>query len=636
MGLEERGSDMTQSYWERILNRQMGRRRAIVGGGTTAAAAALLAACGGDESSSNDQPAESASKVYKPVDTASKGVPGGSILHYSTTDIEHFDAVAANTASTVNICSVFAYNRLLKFKSGFHPDVPDGSSEGEMATAFEVSGDGLTLTMKLRKGPTTKWDERAPTNGREMDVDDVIFSYKKFAQVNPSGANVDYNRNPAAPVESVSAPDKETLVFKLAKPDATIIGLFSATDHLYIGPKEMDGGFDPRREVRGNGPWLLEEYAPSVRFVWKKNPNYYMRNRPFPDRIERPIISEAPQRLAQFRAGNVLTDVVAGAQEQVLQMKKDVPQTNVYQPRTLNPSLSPSVWYGYEGDSPFKDVRVRQAFSMMVDRDSFHLALHNADAFEKEGLEAPGFVNTVISSGWGPYWLDPTKSSFGEDAKYLKFNLAEAAKLLAAAGFQNGFESTLHFNSQGNYGPYYVKGVEVLAGFFDAGRIKVTQHPLQYSEFLNQYYFGYRSGASTGGAGGAAKGYGGFSVQAERPYATAVNLMLGSWHPGGSSFHGLTADGKSPEKGDPKLTGMIEDIQKTFDQKAQISKTHELIRYMTRQAYFIPRPVTNKPFEVWWPAISGLGWRERWPNNAIWTETAIDWWVDKTKPPFKT
>jgi len=617
------------SYWDRFARDRVSRRKALALAGGSAAAAAFLAACGGGSEESKKE-----SLVYTPVDTSSQGKPGGSLLHYATTDIEHFDAVAANTASTVNLGSVYAYNRLLKFKSGFYPNLPDGSSEPEMARSFEVSPDGLTLTMKLRRGPTTKWDDRPPTSGREMDIDDVLFSYNKFARVNPSGANVDNNRNPAAPVKSVETPDRETLVFKLAKPDATIIGLFSATDHLYIMPRESESAFDPQKVVRGNGPWLLEDYQPSVRFVWKKNPNYYVSNRPFPDKLEVPIITEAAQRLAQFRAGNILTDVVSGAQEEVLRMKADAPKTILYQPRTLNPSLSPSVWFGYEGNSPYKDVRVRQAFSMMVDREAFHLAMHNADAFEAAGLDSPGYVNSVITAGWGPYWLDPTSAEFEPDAKYLKFDLAEAKKLLAAAGFPNGFETTLTFNVQGNYGPYYTRGVEVYAGFFQAGGIKVNQQPLQYNQFLNEYYFGYRGGASTRGAGGAAKGYSGISVQAERPYATAINLMLGSWHPGGSSFHGLTPDGNNPTEGDPKLTQMIEDIQKTFDQKQQISKTHDLIRYMTRQAYFIPRAVTNKPFEVWWPAVSGLGWRERWPNNAIWTETAIDWWIDKTKPPF--
>jgi hypothetical protein len=148
-------------------------------------------------------------------------------------------------------------------------------------------------------------------------------------------------------------------------------------------------------------------------------------------------------------------------------------------------------------------------------------------------------------------------------------------------------------------------------------------------------YFGYRSGASTRGAEEAeAPGYNSYSGQAERPYATAINLMLGSWHPGGSSFHGFTPDGNNATEGDPTLTAMIEDTAAEFDRDTQIAKVHDIIRYITEHAYFIPRPTVAPTYELYWPALSGVGWRERWPNNALPAEEAIDWWIDETKAPF--
>ena len=253
-----------------------------------------------------------------------------------------------------------------------------------MAESYEVSPDKLTVTMKLRQGQ--KWDARAPTNGRVMDMEDVMFSWNKFAKVNPAAANFVNARNPAAPVESIAATDPRTLVIKLKRPDATTLPLFASTDGFYIMPKEADGGFDPATDVRGNGPWQLEEYMPSVRFVWRRNPDYYVKDRPFPDTLERPIITETAQRLAQFRAGNIHTDIVNNAQESVLQLKKDTPKAVLYLPELLADRPTPSIWFGYEGNSPFKDARVRQAFSMLVDREAFDIAINNADMFKAEGL----------------------------------------------------------------------------------------------------------------------------------------------------------------------------------------------------------------------------------------------------------
>ena len=323
-------------YWQRLTSHTVSRRRAMAVTGGIAAAAAFLAACGGSgSSSSGEQKKETASNLYKPVDTSAKAKVGGVLKHYAQADITHFDALASNSASTVNFGSVFAYNRLLKFKSGVYPKIADGSVEPEMAESYEISPDKLTITMKLRQGQ--KWDARSPTHNRVMDMEDVLFSYKKFARVNPSGANVDNGRNPNAPVESLSSSDPRTLVIRLKRPDATALGLFAATDHLYIMPRESDGGFDPATVVRGNGPWQLKEYQPSVRFVWQRNPDYYAKNHPYPETMERPIITESAQRLAQFRAGNIQTDIVTNSQESVIQLKKDTPKAVLYLPQVTQP-----------------------------------------------------------------------------------------------------------------------------------------------------------------------------------------------------------------------------------------------------------------------------------------------------------
>ena len=271
---------------------------------------------------------------------------------------------------------------------------------------------------------------------------------------------------------------------------------------------------------------------------------------------------------------------------------------------------------------------------MMVDREAFDIAINNSDAFKAEGLEQEVQSNTCITAGWGPYWLDPNKKEFGDNAKYLKFNTAEAKKLLAAAGVISP-DTSMFFNSEQTYGAAYGRAVEVLAGFFRDGGAKIAQKPFAYAEFLNNYYFGYRSGASTQGGAGDKKGYDGVSVQAERPYAGAVNLMLSSWHSTGAAFHGLTPTGQNAFGGDSKLDQMIEKIANEFDQKTQINATHDLIRYMTGMTYMIPRPVANRGYELWWPSIANLGMKERWAgNNAIWTEQYQDIWIDETKPPF--
>ena len=71
---------------------------------------------------------------------------------------------------------------------------------------------------------------------------------------------------------SLTAPDDRTIVIKLREPDASIIPLFAGTSFSPM-PREFAGGFDARTTVRGHGPYILDEYVPSVRFVWKRNPD---------------------------------------------------------------------------------------------------------------------------------------------------------------------------------------------------------------------------------------------------------------------------------------------------------------------------------------------------------------------------
>ncbi len=73
-------------------------------------------------------------------------------------------------------------------------------------------------------------------------------------------------------------------------------------------------------------------------------------------------------------------------------------------------------------------------------------------------------------------------------------------------------------------------------------------------------------------------------------------------------------------KGDPKLDDMIQKMQAEFDTGKQVSLTHDVIRYMTGQMYMVPRPVANRGYQIFWPAIGNVGLNERWAgNNAVWT-----------------
>ena len=619
----------TKTYWDKLTDQRLSRRRVLqTGAGLAGAGLGLsLLACGDGGSSSG---AGAGGLLSKPADTLTQAKAGGIFKDFQPADIAHFDALTSNSAQTVNYGSVFAYPRMLKYVTAKYPKGADGSSEGDYVESWELSPDRLQVTFKLR--PNLKWDARTPTNGRVADAQDVLFSWQKYIRVNPSAQNIAYHPDTAAtaPVESLTAPDSRTIVMKLKQFDSSLFQLLTSYDHFYIMPRESDGGFDPRQEVRGHGPWQLDEYVPSARLTWRKNPDYYVKGRPFPDKWERPIVIDYAQQLAQFKSGNIWTTVAR--QEDVVQTKKDVPQALLLQADAFTTSVSPMLSFGWDNSSVFKDIRMRQAVSMLIDRQAFSDVMDNRDGFKREGLDLPVAFQTVVSAGWSGFWLDPTnEKEFGPNHKYLKLDMAEAKKLLSAGGHGSGVEVEIGYNLDNTYGAEYHKILDIYEGMLLAAGIKLKRVALPYTTYRDVYSEAYLSRAY---AAGAKKPVSGLIHRAVRSFPTASAWIFGIMHKDSSSFHGATPDGKNPHLGDPKVNDLIQKVKTEPDLQRQQATMHEIIRYLTAQAYTIPRPTAAKGFTLYWPAIGNVGMTTTYAGGSVPVETRRDWWVDNSKAPL--
>jgi peptide/nickel transport system substrate-binding protein len=632
---------MDRGYWAKVTSARISRRRAIAGSTAGFSAALLLVACGdSDEAPAGSNTSSSSSSTgssstgsssaglfSEPLDTTSSAKPGGTIRDFQTADFPHFD-VASTNQSAVTQVGRFTLSKLVKYVTQKYPAQADGSVEGDLAESVEVSPDGLTVTFKVRQG--AKWDSRPPTSGRVVDAEDVVFSWNKFVNLNTDALDLWYDsqRSPQGSVESVQATDDSTVVMKLRKPDSSLFHLL--VQRFYIVPRESDGQFDPRSEVRGHGPYRIAEYEPSLRIVYEKNPDYYRNDRPFPDRLERPIISEYATRLAQFRAGNIMTDIFIGTQEDVVPTKTDLPDLLLLNDGSFSRRMESFITFGYEGDisqSPFKDQRLRQAASMMIDREGYLIAMENVDNFARAGIELDTAIQTVVAAGWPDYYLDPKSPEFGPSANYLEFNPSEATKLMSAVGYPDGVQSEMFFLSEETYGPPYRKSFEVMSAMLIDGGMDLKLTGLTYDNYLDNHYFGY---ISTDYLAGKKKGYTGVYFCAERPFPTIEITLFATMHKDGSAFHGMTPNGENAHLGDPKVNDLIDKIRTTTEKENQVGMVRDLTRYMTAQAYYLPRPSTSKPLSLWWPAIGNLGVDRTYPGGSDF----INWWVDSTKPPL--
>ena len=411
------------------------------------------------------------------------------------------------------------------------------------------------------------WDRRDPTSGRQINADDVVFSWEKYKQLNPNSSAMAFQGGSSqSPVESISATDAETIVVKLALPDASIIPMFSAYDLFYIQPTEADGGFDPRQTVRGHGLYILDEYVPSSHFNWERNPDFYIKDHPFPEKVEVPIVSDYAQRLAQFKAGNIYTDILEGVQEDIVVTKKDVPDTLLLQENNYPTTSTAMTTFGWEAGVPYLDVRVRQALSMMIDREAIIDVLDNRANFEKEGLDTSIRRISAVPGGWTRYWLDPTdEASFGPEAKYLNYNVEEAKALMSAAGYPDGLEFDLYQGPPGRYGTAYERQVELYDGMFrNAGQKSKLSPIINPDDWLTNYSRVYRTNTYEPGAG-----FNGIAVIPERGYVTLALQLYNQFHKDGGGYRGAVPEGGSVLEGDPFLNDLTVKIKQEFDTDAQ-------------------------------------------------------------------
>jgi ABC-type transport system substrate-binding protein len=635
---------MTEGYWSKIARQELSRRRALAATAGGAVGAALLAACSGGSSSSNGSSAgqgAGGSLVTTPADTTQKAKRGGVMKDRIHGDVATFDPFTPD--NTLNAVVGMTDSSLVQFKPGYMK--PTQNEVGpDIAESWEFAPDGLSIILKIRQG--VKFHNKAPVNGRALDIDDVIFSWKRFEAKSSSRAGVANSVSPAAPIISITASDARTVVMKLKEPIIHALGLFTsnATGGTVILPKETDSSFDVRGDTIGTGPFYLSEYKPSQGFTFKRNPDYWDKDSALVDTVEKPIITEYAATLAQFKAGNIYTfgSYTSGPQitaDDVLPTKRDEPRILVYKgPLSSAGIIGNRVGFGWlpEGKSPFLDERVRQAISLSWDRDLYLETFYNVKKFADQGLPLETRWHTSLVASTPDGWLDPKSKDFGPNAKYLGYqpgdekldsqkvherNLADAKKMLAAAGYATGFTTTSSYvtTSELSLTPKHAAAVD---GFMRDLGITINQHPIDYTkEYIPSYRDGhgqYEGWTYTSTAGAPT---GGESI---------IALANEFWSKGGSaSYVGMSLSGKNDQSGDPQLDALFEKGRLERDAEKRRQIVYEIQRSLAKSLYSIRTPGMATAFLVAWPSVA---------NYSLWGDGRQNYqlWVDDTKPPFKS
>ncbi|HET8577568.1 MAG TPA: ABC transporter substrate-binding protein [Methylomirabilota bacterium] len=466
-----------------------------------------------------------------------------------------------------HIALTFTHSRLLKHKAG--PGVQPGTFpiEGDLAESWSQPTE-TSYIFKLRKG--VRWHNKPPVNGRELTAEDVKYTFDRFV-----GEKGNANRYMMAALEKVEVLDRHTVKMSLKEPFAWFLDMVSNPMALAIIPREAVEKFGDLKKseaVIGTGPWMLDSYRPNVGYTYVRNPNYFVAGLPHIDRVEVTVDEDNASRIAAFIAGKYdLGWENPGAINRVdwVQIKDTLRQKRPKLQVAEFPANVMSQIYMRTDKPPFSDARVRRAIS---------LAFNRREIVDAVG-EGVGVFNPAVPAALKE-WSVPMEQ-LGEGARYYKYDLKEARRLMAEAGYPNGFQATLDFTSYGS--TILVDAMQLLLKYLKDLGIDAKLNQKEYGAYITTTFYGK---------------YDSMAFGPQTPFLDPDNFLYGLHVPGELK--------NQSHVNDPVLTDMLIRQRRTFD----IAKRRELIydvqRYLAKQQYYVYQP-SQVYVGVWDGALKNYG-----------------------------
>ena len=184
---------------------------------------------------------------------------------------------------------------------------PDGSILPALATAWQVSADGLEYTFTLREGVHFH-------NGREMTPEDVVYCLNRLIDPEITTKSRDYTG-----VESIEARGLQ-LVITLAQPDAAFLALLTEFG-ASIYPQEAEEQLST--QPIGTGPFVLTQWEPNNQLILTKFENYWNPELPKLNQVTLKIIPEPTTMVNNLQTGHV--DLIPRLEPDYLHKVEDNP-----------------------------------------------------------------------------------------------------------------------------------------------------------------------------------------------------------------------------------------------------------------------------------------------------------------------
>ncbi|WKA55074.1 ABC transporter substrate-binding protein [Planococcus shixiaomingii] len=425
----------------------------------------LLAACSGGNESTPSEGGGTASEEDK---------QGGTLVYGRGADAVSLDPINVTDGESIRVTHNI-FETLLEYDENLE-------LQPKLATEYSSSEDGLTWNFKLREG--VKFHD-----GADFNAEAVVFNFERWMDPeNPyhkgdfpyypflyGGFKGDENHL----IEHVKATGEHELEIKLKRKTAPFLSYLAISMFGIASPaaiEQYEG--DVNEHPVGTGPFMFEEWNRNSTITLAKNPDYWIEERPYLDKVIFQVIPENAARLNALQTGEI--DVLDGM---------NATDTNVVEEtQGLELLKRPSFNIGYMAfnteKKPFDDPKVRQAINMAINKEEIVNAFYN------------GLAETATSP------LPPSLWGYDDTLDPYEYNVEEAKKLLAEAGYENGFETELYTMS--NPRPYMPEPVKIAEAIqSDLAEVGITAEIIssEWATYLDDTKQGKHSMAMYGWTG---------------------------------------------------------------------------------------------------------------------------------------
>src|SRR5262245_20547764 len=402
--------------------------------------------------------------------------------------------------------------------------MPGNPLTPSLAESWTVSDDGLTYEFVVRKGAKFH-------NGEPVTANDVKFSFERYR-----GTSSKAIKDRVATIET---PDPQKVRFKLKAPWPDFLTFYgSATGAGWIVPKayvEKVGEEGYKKAPMGAGPYKFLSFTQGQELIFEAFDQYW-RKTPSVKRLVFKVIPDEATRLAALKRGEI--DVVYSIRGELAEELQRTPGLTL-KPTVIQSPQWVSMLDQWDPKSPWHDKRVRVAANLAIDRKAINQAIT---------LGHSRLTYSVIPSTFEFFWQPPAYA----------FDPAQSKKLLAEAGYPNGFDAGEYYMDVA-----YANVQEAIANYLQQVGIKSTLRPLERASHWASYQD---------------KKYKNLAYTASGAFGNAATRLETFVVGGGAYVYGSY----------PEIDSLFKDQAAEMDRKRREALLHKIQQIVHEKTMFIP------------------------------------------------